>query len=153
MTATGIRSLSRREGAIDLLAKPLRRAPRDAVHRATESAGRTNRDRRTAALAPGATTPRGGVCGLVACGLLNKRRSDHRTKEKTVKVHRGRVMQKLGVSSLAGLVRLVATLVVASHRTSMRLDGLEMARPRSAEIIVDVVARERAGAQGASIGT
>jgi len=162
MTATGdipVIVEAMKEGAIDLLAKPFTAsALRDAVHRATESAGRTNRDRRTIAgvwRAAERLTPREAeVCGLVACGLLNKRvAAIIGTKEKTVKVHRGRVMQKLGVSSLAGLVRLVDTLVVDSDRTSMRLDGLEMARPRSAEIIVDVVARERAGAQGASIGT
>jgi DNA-binding CsgD family transcriptional regulator len=34
--------------------------------------------------------------------------------EKTVKVHRGRVMQKLGVTSVAELVRLVQKADVAS---------------------------------------
>jgi FixJ family two-component response regulator len=162
MTATGdipVIVEAMKEGAIDLLAKPFTAsALGEAIHRATESAGRTNRDRRAIAgvwRAAERLTPREAeVCGLVACGLLNKRvAAIIGTKEKTVKVHRGRVMQKLGVPSLAGLVRLVDTLVDDADRTSMRLDGLEIARPRSAEIIVDVVARERAGAQVASIGT
>jgi len=43
----------------------------------------------------------------VISGLLNKQIGDElHIKEHTVKVHRGRVMQKLGVSSLAELVRL-----------------------------------------------
>lgn len=43
----------------------------------------------------------------VISGLLNKQIGDELAiKEHTVKVHRGRVMQKLGVGSLAELVRL-----------------------------------------------
>lgn len=43
----------------------------------------------------------------VISGLLNKQIGDElHIKEHTVKVHRGRVMQKLGVGSLAELVRL-----------------------------------------------
>lgn len=43
----------------------------------------------------------------VISGLLNKQIADKlNIKEHTVKVHRGRVMQKLGIASLADLVRL-----------------------------------------------
>jgi FixJ family two-component response regulator len=43
----------------------------------------------------------------VITGLLNKQIADElKIKEHTVKVHRGRVMEKLGVDSLASLVRL-----------------------------------------------
>jgi len=43
----------------------------------------------------------------VISGALNKQIAGHlNIKEHTVKVHRGRVMQKLGVASLADLVRL-----------------------------------------------
>ena len=43
----------------------------------------------------------------VVSGALNKQIADNlNIKEHTVKVHRGRVMQKLGVASLADLVRL-----------------------------------------------
>jgi FixJ family two-component response regulator len=48
------------------------------------------------------------VCLRVARGLLNKQiASDLGASEKTVKVHRGRVMAKLEVGSVAELVRLV----------------------------------------------
>jgi FixJ family two-component response regulator len=51
------------------------------------------------------------VCALVARGLLNKQiAADLGTSEKTIKVHRARVMAKLGVGSVAELVRFVDRL-------------------------------------------
>jgi RNA polymerase sigma factor (sigma-70 family) len=48
------------------------------------------------------------VMQLVIAGMLNKQiAGELGTAEKTVKVHRHRVMQKLGVTSVAELVRLV----------------------------------------------
>jgi FixJ family two-component response regulator len=48
------------------------------------------------------------VMQLVSTGLLNKQAADELgIAEKTVKVHRGRVMEKLRVNSIAQLVRLV----------------------------------------------
>jgi RNA polymerase sigma factor (sigma-70 family) len=48
------------------------------------------------------------VCTLVAQGMLNKQIAGQiGTSEKTVKVHRARVMSKLQVGSVAQLVRLV----------------------------------------------
>jgi FixJ family two-component response regulator len=48
------------------------------------------------------------VMQLVITGMLNKQiAGELGTAEKTVKVHRGRVMRKLGVASVAELVRLV----------------------------------------------
>ncbi len=45
---------------------------------------------------------------LVITGMLNKQvGGELGMAEKAVKVHRGRVMQKLGVTSVAQLVRLV----------------------------------------------
>jgi FixJ family two-component response regulator len=45
---------------------------------------------------------------LVITGMLNKQiAGELGTKEKTIKVHRGRVMKKLGVASVAELVYLV----------------------------------------------
>ena len=44
---------------------------------------------------------------LVIRGMLNKQiAGELGTAEKTIKVHRGRVMQKLGVTSVADLVRI-----------------------------------------------
>ena len=51
------------------------------------------------------------VCLLVAQGMLNKQiGGEFGTTEKTIKVHRGRVMQKLGTRSVADMVRLVERL-------------------------------------------
>jgi len=48
------------------------------------------------------------VMELVVAGMLNKQiAGELGMAEKTVKVHRGRVMQKLGVTSVAELVRVV----------------------------------------------
>lgn len=62
-------------------------------------------ERRLAALTPRERQ----VLALVAAGKLNKEIAwDLGTTEKTIKVHRGRVMQKLNCASLAELVRLAA---------------------------------------------
>jgi FixJ family two-component response regulator len=51
----------------------------------------------------------------VVSGAMNKKIADNlNIKEHTVKVHRGRVMQKLGVSSLADLVRLTEKAKISS---------------------------------------
>ena len=47
------------------------------------------------------------VFRFVIMGLLNKQiAAELHTAEKTIKVHRGRVMQKIGVTSVADLVRV-----------------------------------------------
>jgi FixJ family two-component response regulator len=54
------------------------------------------------------------VMQLVITGMLNKQiAAELGTVEKTVKVHRGRVMQKLRVTSVAELVRLVQRACIA----------------------------------------
>ena len=51
----------------------------------------------------------------VISGLLNKQIADElNIKEHTVKVHRGRVMQKLEVDSLADLVRLAEKSAIST---------------------------------------
>jgi FixJ family two-component response regulator len=51
---------------------------------------------------------------LVVTGMLNKQiASELGIAEKTIKVHRGRVMKKLGITSVAELVRLVETAQIA----------------------------------------
>jgi len=55
---------------------------------------------------------------LLATGMLNKQvASELGLTEKTVKVHRGCVMKKLGVTSVAGLVRLMVKAEVPSKPT------------------------------------
>jgi FixJ family two-component response regulator len=52
----------------------------------------------------------------VAAGRLNKQiAADLGTVEKTVKVHRARVMEKMGANSLASLVRMAERLGIKSH--------------------------------------
>jgi FixJ family two-component response regulator len=101
-------------GAVDFLEKPFRGDNLlDAIGRALE------RDRRQRAARAGraavqrrldALTPREReVLALVVAGLINKQiAAELGTGEKTVKVHRGRVMEKMGAGSVAELVRLAA---------------------------------------------
>ena len=103
-------------GAIDFLSKPcdetdLLAAVERALARDAEA--RAERAEREAVRARFAElTPREHeVCLLVAKGLLNKQiAAELGTAEKTVKIHRGRVMEKLGADSVAALVRLVDRL-------------------------------------------
>ena len=56
------------------------------------------------------------VCLSVSRGLLNKQvGGELGVHEKTIKLHRSNVMSKLGVTSLADLVRLVETLKAAGR--------------------------------------
>lgn len=138
-----------KEGAVDLLAKPFTAADLNAaIARAMKTARHTREEQRTLSdlwRTVEQLTPREAeVCALVACGLLNKRIAALiGTKEKTVKVHRGRVMQKLHVSSVAELVRLVDGLRANGARAVIRLDGVEWHRPRAADVIIDVIGKFR----------
>jgi FixJ family two-component response regulator/signal transduction histidine kinase len=60
----------------------------------------------------GALTPREcEVLALVAAGLLNKVAAERLgIAEKTIKIHRGRVMEKMGAASVADLVRMAERL-------------------------------------------
>jgi FixJ family two-component response regulator len=66
-----------------------------------------------------ALTPREReVLGLVVTGMLNKQIADAiGTSEKTVKVHRGRVMEKMRVRSLAELVQISAQVGIHGTRS------------------------------------
>ena len=106
-------------GAVDFLPKPFRadellQCVERALIRSTEQRRRSaekNEARHLLAL----LTPREfEVMQLVITGLLNKQiAGELGTAEKTVKVHRGRMMQKLRVGSVAGLVRLVEKAGIA----------------------------------------
>jgi FixJ family two-component response regulator len=100
-------------GAIDFLTKPVQKPELlQAVERAlkrdaTTRADRAERDAAQARLGR-LTTRERRVCDLVAAGLLNKQiAAELGIREKTVKWHRAHVMEKLGVGSVAELVRLV----------------------------------------------
>ena len=99
-------------GAVDFLEKPVDDgALLEAVIRAV-ARGRAWREarclREAASLRLATLTPREReVFALVALGNPNKRiAAELGTTEKTIKVHRGRVMQKLGAESVVDLVRL-----------------------------------------------
>jgi FixJ family two-component response regulator len=101
-----------KKGAVDFLLKPfdsdeLIEAVERALARGRESL-RKRAERRQARSLVDKLTPREfEVLRFVIIGLLNKQiASELNTAEKTVKVHRGRVMQKLGLNSVADLVRL-----------------------------------------------
>jgi FixJ family two-component response regulator len=106
-----------KEGAVDFLVKPVDELQLlDAVARALSRAVDLQRERRqqreTEERLSRLTKREREVCDLVARGLLNKQIAyELGTSEKTVKVHRGRVMHKLEVDSVAALVRLL------SHRS------------------------------------
>ncbi len=101
-------------GAVDFLTKPV---DAEALLSAVEVAlSRTRlehaRERQRLSLqrrVAGLTPREAQVMDLVVAGKLNKQiAADLGTVEKTVKVHRGRMMTKMGVRTVADLVRLVA---------------------------------------------
>jgi FixJ family two-component response regulator len=103
-----------RYGAVDFLEKPVDEGVLiEAVSRALEqdAASRVHRGYEAKARERMARlTPREReVCRLVARGLLNKQIADELSvSQQTVKIHRGRMMRKLEVDSVAELVRLLS---------------------------------------------
>jgi FixJ family two-component response regulator len=99
-------------GAVNFLPKPF--AERDilaAVAEALERSRAIERERREIgslrARYEALTAREREVLALVAAGLLNKVIADRLgIQETTIKVHRGRVMEKMGAASLADLVRM-----------------------------------------------
>ncbi len=106
---TGVRAM--KAGAVDFLTKPIKNSELlAAVERARERAARTGEARAQlesikARLAK--LTPREHeVLALVVAGRLNKQiAGELGTVEKTIKVHRGRMMKKMGLRTVADLVR------------------------------------------------
>ena len=107
-------------GAIDFLAKPVK--DRDLLRAIEQALARARRDqaarkeladiqRRVEKL----TARERQVMALVASGMPNKQIAfELGTVEKTIKVHRARIMEKMEVHSLADLVRLVEKLGLAA---------------------------------------
>jgi FixJ family two-component response regulator len=108
-------------GAVDFLTKPVRdKDLLDAIARAEQQdAGTRQTGAEVAAIeAKIATlTPREReVLTHVIAGRLNKQiAGDLGTVEKTIKVHRGRMMEKLGVHTIVDLVRLAEKAGIAAH--------------------------------------
>jgi RNA polymerase sigma factor (sigma-70 family) len=107
---TSVRAM--KGGAIDFLQKPFNdQELLDCVQRALRRSGEERAERaERAELArrAGSLTPREReVLALVVAGMLNKQIADKLgIAEKTIKVHRGRVMEKMQADSIADLVRM-----------------------------------------------
>jgi FixJ family two-component response regulator len=125
---SGVRAM--KVGAIDFLTKPvedadLLAAVRTATHIGAGARERADELRSIRERAETLTPREREVMALVATGMLNKQIAyDLGTSEKTIKVHRAHVMEKMRVSSVAALVRLVDRLAEAKwsseHGTSAR---------------------------------
>lgn len=107
-------------GAMDFLQKPFEdRELLEAISRGIEKHRRLRQDQkemeRLRARLDTLTPREREVFGLVAGGMLNKQVAfDLGTAEKTIKVHRARVMEKMGAQSLADLVRFAEKLGIRS---------------------------------------
>jgi FixJ family two-component response regulator len=107
-------------GAVEFLTKPFRDQDLlDAVEQATQRNRVARNQRRELKVLQeryDSLTPRERqVMQLVVTGLLNKQVAvELDISEKTVNVHRGQVMHKMGADSLARLVRMAETLNVSS---------------------------------------
>jgi FixJ family two-component response regulator len=107
---TSVRAM--KAGAIDFLTKPV--SDKDlmaAIARAVDRDGDTRQRRAELASIEARLamlTPREReVLGYVVAGRLNKQiAGELGTVEKTIKVHRGRMMEKMGVRTVADLVRM-----------------------------------------------
>ena len=105
--------------AVDFLAKPfqpkeLLRCIERALIRSREQRERAQRKKDARCLLDSLTPREFEVMQLLATGMLNKQvGAELGIAEKTVKVHRGRVTQKLQVTSAAELVQLMHKAGVA----------------------------------------
>jgi RNA polymerase sigma factor (sigma-70 family) len=112
--ATSVRAM--KAGAVDFLQKPVDdQRLIDAVQQALDNATRSWEERakraRLAALAATLTPREREVLALIVTGLPNKLVADRLgAAEKTVKVHRARVMEKMRATSLAELVVMTQTM-------------------------------------------
>ena len=109
-------------GAVEFLTKPFRdQALLDAIHQAIER-DRANRKRRAEIVELRArydllTQREREVLAHVVSGLLNRQISaELGTSEFTIKIQRGRVMQKMRAASLAELVRMAERLGIPSPK-------------------------------------
>jgi FixJ family two-component response regulator len=115
-------------GAVDFLPKPFRNAQllqcvERALARSADERSRTAEKNKARQLLDLLTPREFEVMQLVTTGMLNKQiAGELGTTEKTVKAHRGRVMQKLGITSAAELVHLThkaAVPPVAGYKTKV----------------------------------
>jgi FixJ family two-component response regulator len=122
-------------GAFDFLEKPVETDRLvDAVRRAIEAsrvAHDRERGRRSFLVRLARLTPREQqVCALVVMGRLNKQIGvELGAAEKTIKIHRSHMMEKLGVRSVAELVRLIERAGTTVPPFALPSGRSESARP------------------------
>lgn len=114
-----------KKGAIDFLSKPVDEsdllvAVEEALQKAAENLARQEENRHIKNLTQSLTPREYEILTYVITGLLNKQIAYALDiSEKTVKVHRGRVMQKMNVDSVAELVRLAEKAGVKPAEVSL----------------------------------
>jgi FixJ family two-component response regulator len=124
---TSVRAM--KEGAVDFLTKPVSRTNLlAAIARARQldsQARETRRERAAIHAGLARLTPREReVFALVVAGRLNKQiAADLGTVEKTIKVHRARMMHKLGVHTVQDLVRLAERVGIRPPPPNDRSSG------------------------------
>jgi FixJ family two-component response regulator len=110
----GVRAM--KEGAIDFLQKPVDEREllggiQQALTRSRQARATLAEQTELEARLAGLTAREREVLDLVVTGMLNKQIGERLgVAEKTIKVHRGRVMQKMAAASVADLVRMVHKL-------------------------------------------
>jgi two-component system, LuxR family, response regulator FixJ len=106
----GVQAMKR--GAVDFLTKPcdddqLLGAVHSAIEKAQETRSRLEETREIRIRMELLTPRENEILGYVIAGMLNKQIAGRLgIAEVTVKMHRGRIMEKLGAGSVADLVRL-----------------------------------------------
>lgn len=112
-----------KNGAVDFLPKPFEDV--DLLHAVERGLARSFRDHAEHVLVESInvrlhrlTAREREVLGLIVCGLLNKQVAERLgTTEKTIKVHRAHIMEKMQVDSFAELVQLAAKVgLIAENR-------------------------------------
>jgi FixJ family two-component response regulator len=117
---TSVRAM--KQGAVDFLTKPfeaqaLLNAVGQALARGARTRGRRAQEEALKTMLATLTPREREVFDGVVRGLLNKQIAlELGTAEKTIKVHRGRVMKKLGATSVAELVRMAEQIPGARDR-------------------------------------
>jgi FixJ family two-component response regulator len=118
-------------GAVDFLQKPfedsdLLDAIRRAIARSREAFAKQAESARLQRRYDTLTPRERQVLSLVASGLLNKQvAAELGAAEKTIKIHRGRVMMKMEAASLADLVRMAGLLGIPAQRSASHDMGEE----------------------------
>jgi FixJ family two-component response regulator len=126
---TSVRAM--KAGAVDFLQKPfedsdLLDAIRRAIARSREAFAKQAESARLQRRYDTLTPREREVLSLVVAGLLNKQvAAELGAAEKTIKVHRGRVMAKMQAASLADLVRMAGLLGIPAQRSASHDMGEE----------------------------